>query len=61
MITTLNAERAEFAEHEISTKMHISAGFAASRLRSTKPFSSCGEAGRSADGAKAAALIVIWS
>jgi hypothetical protein len=40
--------------------MHFSAGSAASRLRSATPFSSYGEARRSASGAKAAALIVIW-
>jgi hypothetical protein len=40
--------------------MHFSAGVAVSRLRSTTSFSSYGEARRSASGAKAAALIVIW-
>jgi hypothetical protein len=56
----LNAESAEFAENEIPNEMHFSAGFAVSRLRSAMSFPSYGEARRSASGAKAAALSVIW-
>jgi hypothetical protein len=55
----LNAEHAETNDF-FDEKMHFSAGFAVSRLRSTRSFSSYGEARQNASGAKAAALIVIW-